>query len=113
MVLRTLKERGVANPTSKQAAEWIFDNFDWIVGPDAKLDRYFAEFYDQRATMFHPGRRFGVFPYALVMHDDLSHQARQSVNPRVLVSGRHDTEFLKVVAASPRGRGESRRSSDR
>ena len=108
MVLRTLKERGVANPTSKQAAEWVFDNFDWILGPDAKLDRYFAEFYDQRVTMFHPESRFGVFPYALVMHDDLYH-LRPAIRSILgfLVSGRHDKEFLKVVAAGQQRRGDS------
>jgi hypothetical protein len=108
MVLRTLKQRGIANPTSKQAAEWVFDNFDWILGPDARLDRYFAEFYDQRVTTFHPESRFGVFPYALVMHDDLYH-LRRAIRSILgfLVSGRHDSEFAKVLAASPRGPEES------
>jgi len=97
MVLRKLKADGIANPTSKEAAGWVFDNFDSHLGPEAKLDRYFAEFYDQRITMLHPESRFGTFPYALVMHDDLYH-LRPAIRSILgfLVSGRHDKEFLRL-----------------
>jgi hypothetical protein len=98
MVLRKLKADGIANPTSKDAARWVFDNFDSHLDPEAELDRYFAEFYDQRITMLHPESRFGTFPYALVMHDDLYH-LRPTIRSILgfLVSGRHDKEFLQLA----------------
>lgn len=99
MILRRLKADGVANPSSKDAAEWLFEIFDSHLGPEAKLDRYFAEFYDQRVTMLHPESRFGAFPYALVSYDDLYH-LRAAIRAILgfLVSGRHDKSFLQLAS---------------
>jgi len=68
IVLRKLKESGNPNPSSKDAANFISKVFN-----EPPIEKYFAEFYDNRIMTFHPESRFGTFPHAPVMADDYFH----------------------------------------
>jgi hypothetical protein len=68
LVLRKLKEIGINNPSSKDAADYIANVFY----SDA-ANKYFEEYYESRIMSFHPESRFGVFPHAPLMADDCYH----------------------------------------
>ena len=100
LIVKKLKKAGLAQPTAKDAALWLHENFDSHLGFQAPLDRYFQEFYDQRVMTLHPASRLGETPYAPLMHDDYFH-LRDSLRAifAYLVSGKHDDGFAQAVAA--------------
>ena len=66
LVLRKLRQRGIANPSSTDAQAFMEDTFN--DGEERSGMKYFEEYYDDRVKSFHPQSRFGVFPYAPLMH---------------------------------------------
>ena len=54
MILKRLRIEGTHDPKAKDAAEWIHKHFDSHFGFPKPLERYFAEFYDQRVMTLHP-----------------------------------------------------------
>lgn len=95
LILKRLKQEGVADPNAKDAASWLHKHFASHLGFKQPLERYFQEFYDQRVMTLHPSSRFGEFPYAPLMHDDYFH-LRASLRSvfAYLVSDAHDKGFL-------------------
>ena len=61
IILRKLKEEGVKNPTTRDAANYLHDAFG--DPPKLRTLKYFEEFYEDRIMSLHPENRFGVFPY--------------------------------------------------
>jgi hypothetical protein len=100
LVRRYLRRMGIAEPTAKDAGEWLHRTFDEPLGYYGSRDtKYFEEFYTQRIQTVHPGNRFGDAPYAPVMVDDYIHL--RSVLPQVfgyLLLGKHSPKFLQNVA---------------
>ena len=66
LVIRTLKTKGIPEPTSKDAMTYIHDAFYDI----HRIDKYFREYYESRVMTFHPESRYGVFPHAPLAADD-------------------------------------------
>jgi len=66
LVVRALKAKGVAEPTSKDAMTYIHDAFFDI----HRVEKYFEEYYDGRVMTFHPESRYGVYPHAPLAADD-------------------------------------------
>jgi hypothetical protein len=98
MILKRLRTEGKRDPSAKDAAEWLYEHFDKHLGFYEPLDRYFAEFYDQRIMTLHPSSRFGEFLYAPLAHDDFYH-LRGSLRLifAYLVTNTHDKGFTKDV----------------
>lgn len=98
MIIKRLKAEGIPDPNAKDGAEWVHKHFDSLLGLSQPLERYFAEFYDQRVMTLHPSSRFGEFPYPPLMHDDYFH-LRRSLRSifAYLVSGDHDKGFRDAV----------------
>lgn len=65
MILDKLKEVGISNPTSKDAAMFISKTFN---APET--EKYFGEYYEGRIKTFHPKSRFGTYPHAPLTIDD-------------------------------------------
>ena len=66
LVVRTLKAKGIPEPTSKEAMSYIHDAFHDI----HRVEKYFEEYYEGRVKTFHPENRYGVFPHAPLAADD-------------------------------------------
>jgi hypothetical protein len=56
LVRKRLQERGIANPTSKDAALY----FEEISGYETEWERFFEDDYDNRIRAIHPDNRFGA-----------------------------------------------------
>ncbi len=56
LVLQTLRETGVANPTSEDAARY----FEKISGYGAYWEKFFEDDYENRIRAIHPDNRFGA-----------------------------------------------------
>ncbi|MEX2125588.1 MAG: hypothetical protein WD795_16995 [Woeseia sp.] len=98
MVLRELRQSGIVEPTSKDAAAWLHQSFNEPFGLEP-VERYFQAVYDQRIMTLHPVSRLGVNPYAPLFHDDYS-LLRRDV-PSIfayLLTGRHSPEYLTTIA---------------
>ena len=97
LTLRTLKAQGIVNPTAKDAAKWLFENFDKPMGIQVQqMEHYFEDFYHQRVMTFHPSSRFGDMPYAPLMADDYFHL--RDALPGIfayLATGTHSPAFLE------------------
>lgn len=65
LVLRKLSKLGIKEPSAKDAAEYVAKQFG-----DTPLERYFADYYDDRITTLHPESRFGIYPHAPLCVDD-------------------------------------------
>lgn len=65
LILEKLKEEGVSNPSSKDAAVFISKKFN-----SPETEKYFGEYYDDRIKTFHPKSRFGAYPHAPLIIDD-------------------------------------------
>jgi hypothetical protein len=97
MVLRELRRNGIVDPTAADAAKWLHVTFDEPFGY-RQMERYFEDIYDQRIMTLHPNSRFGICPYAPLLHDDYI-LLRRSL-PGIfayLVSGKHSSEYLAAV----------------
>jgi hypothetical protein len=105
MILKRLRAGGKRDPNAKDAAEWLHEHFDSHLGFPKPLERYFAEFYDQRVMTLHPSSRFGEFPYAPLMHDDYYH-LRGSLRSifAYLVTNAHDRGFTDDIERQRRRR---------
>lgn len=68
LIRRRLISEGIQNPNAKDAAGFLGKTFN-----EEPLERYFAEYYDNRVATLHPESRFGVFPHAPLMADDYYH----------------------------------------
>lgn len=68
LIRRRLIEKGVKDPNARDAAVFLGEVFD-----EEPLERYFAEYYDDRVATLHPESRFGVLPHAPLMADDYYH----------------------------------------
>jgi len=66
LVLRKLRQQGIENPSSKDAAAYINSVFNVIDG----YDKYFEEDYELRIMSLHPESRFGIFAHAPLLVDD-------------------------------------------
>lgn len=100
LVKKRLRDDGVLNPTTNDAAIWLHQHFDKHFGhplPDA-ADGYFAEYYRGRIMTMHPASRYGVVPYSPTMHDDVL-ELRENLRKlfSFFVSGRHDSAFEKII----------------
>ena len=99
LITRKLEAEGVANPTAREAAKWLFDHFDKPMGiaPNG-VERYFEEFYEQRVMTLHPASRFGDTPYAPVSHADYYH-LRRALREILgyLATGSHGPDFYAEV----------------
>lgn len=101
LVQRELRMEGLANPSAHDAAQWLHRKLYAPFGhqPPSDLDKYFEEFYESRISTFHPGSRFGDFPFSPAIWDDaiyLRSQLRQVFS--VLVHGSHFEDFDLAVA---------------
>jgi len=56
LVLKRLRDKGIANPTSKDAAQY----FEQISGYETDWERFFEYDYDNRIRAIHPDNRFGA-----------------------------------------------------
>ena len=66
LVLRKLRQQGVKNPSSKDAAAYIYSVFNIVDG----ADNYFESDYEDRIMLFHPESKFGIFSKAPLYIDD-------------------------------------------
>lgn len=100
LVLQRLREQGVGNPSSSDAAAWLHETFDQHFGhgePEAGTN-YLDEFYQGRIVAFHPRSRFGDYPFAPNFWDDVIHLRRLlSMVFAYLVTGEHSSDFLAGV----------------
>lgn len=99
LVCRLLKEAGISNPTSKDAAKWLYDTFDKPFGlPEPAIENYFEEFYIDRVRTLHPASRYGESPYSPIMHDDFCH-LRRSLREifAYLVTREHGPDYHEAV----------------
>lgn len=99
LIVRKLEKMGITNPSAREAAQWVFENFDEPMGlARPAIDRYFEEFYDQRVMTLHPASRFGDNPYAPLMHDDY-HHLRSSIREILayLAAGTHGPDYYEDV----------------
>lgn len=69
MVLRTLREQGVTNPSGLDAGALIAEVFN----PALDTGSYFEEYYEDRIKTMHPSSRFGVFGVAPLAADNFYH----------------------------------------
>lgn len=69
LVLRRLRMRGVASPTSKDAARIVEQE---AFGEEPSGAHYFEDYYSGRIHAFHPGNRSGAHPYVPLMHSDFA-----------------------------------------
>ncbi len=78
LVKSHLQRSGIENPSAHDAAVWLHNHFDAPFGLDAPdvTTRYFESFYEERVITMHPESRYGEFPYAPIMHDDIPHLRR-------------------------------------
>ncbi len=56
LVLKRLRDTGIANPTSKDAARY----YEKISGFEMEWERFFEDDYDNRVRAIHPDNRFGA-----------------------------------------------------
>ncbi|MDZ7660936.1 hypothetical protein [Thiohalophilus sp.] len=100
LVLRKLREDGVINPSSHDAALWLHEHFDKPFGlPEPDItEKYFHEFYEQRVMTLHPASRYGDMPYSPIMHDDIPH-LRRSLREifAYIVLGTHGPDYEEEV----------------
>jgi hypothetical protein len=66
VILQKLRETGVVNPTSKDAARY----FDKIVGYNTGLEKFFEDDYENRIRALHPDNRFGAEARPQFLADD-------------------------------------------
>jgi len=66
LVVRELRTQGIDSPSAHEAGAFIEKAFD----EETSGTKYFEEYYEDRIKVMHPESRFGIFPYAPVMHDD-------------------------------------------
>jgi len=66
IVLKILRSKGIASPTSLDAQNFIHDAF----GEKRSGLKYFEEFYEDRIMTMHPQNRFGTFAFAPIGRDD-------------------------------------------
>ena len=66
LILGKLRDGGIAQPNSADAAALMEDAF----GEDRSDRRYFEDYYSDRIMTMHPQSRLGVFPYAPITHSD-------------------------------------------
>lgn len=64
LILRMLREAGLPNPSSVDAASFMSEAF----GERPSGRKYFEDYYQDRIMTFHPESRFGVVPYAPLMN---------------------------------------------
>lgn len=103
LVRRHLMASGIANPSARDAGDWLFKVFDEPLGVGIDGMKYFEQFYTQRVRTIHPGSRFGDTPFAAVAYDDYIH-LRQAL-PQVLsylVLGAHTPRFAEEIAEKER-----------
>jgi hypothetical protein len=105
MVLRRLTAGGKRNPSAKNAAKWLYEHFDMHLGFPEPLERYFAEFYDQRVMTLHPASRFGEFIYPPLSNCDYFH-LRASLRSifAYLLTDAHDRGFTDDIERHRRRR---------
>lgn len=95
LVLRALECEGLDQPGPREAAMWLYENFDKPFGLDQPtVEKYFEDFYDRRIMTLHPISRFGENLYAPLMHDDYYH-LRKSLREifAYLVVGSHSLDY--------------------
>lgn len=98
LVMDRLRREGVLNPSAKDAGRWLDDTFNRPLGIDPGDRRYFEELYEQRIMTMHPNSRYGEYPYAPLMHDDLFDLRRDLREVfAYLVSGLHGPEFNRKL----------------
>jgi hypothetical protein len=56
LVLKRLRDTGISNPTSKDAAKY----FETISGYETEWERFFEDDYENRIRAIHPDNRFGA-----------------------------------------------------
>ncbi|MBV9827668.1 MAG: hypothetical protein JO001_18700 [Alphaproteobacteria bacterium] len=66
MMLRSLRERGNINPTSRDAGQLL----DEVFNPSIETGNYFQDYYEDRIRVIHPFSRLGIFPFAPLAADD-------------------------------------------
>ena len=66
LVLQKLRESGMANPTSKDAARYV----DKISGHETECKKFFEEHYDNRIQSIHPENRYGAEAVPPLLADD-------------------------------------------
>ena len=66
LVLKKLREEGVANPTSKDAAKY----FEKISGYETEWANFFEDDYEKRIRAIHPDNRFGAETIPEFLADD-------------------------------------------
>jgi hypothetical protein len=66
LVLQKLRDTGIANPTSKDAAKY----FEKVSGFDTEWERFFEDDYDNRVRAIHPDNRFGAEAIPQFLADD-------------------------------------------
>ena len=66
MVLEILRQNGIQNPSSKDAANYIHDSLH----DTHRVERYFEEDYEKRIISSHPVSRLGDYPYPPMSADD-------------------------------------------
>lgn len=66
LTLQKLRDTGLANPTSKDAANYV----DKILGYETPWEKFFERDYDNRISVIHPDNRFGAEIRPSLLADD-------------------------------------------
>ncbi len=94
LVLKRLRARGPAEPTVKDAADWVYNTFDKPLGHSKQDEVYFAEFYEKRVMTLHPESRYGTNAFAPLFHDDQIYLFNWLVALYAyLITGDHSCEY--------------------
>jgi hypothetical protein len=67
IILDRLRQSGYKNPSNRDASDYLLAAFN----EPHRLDRYYAEYYDDRIKATHPNSRFGSAKFTPLYVDDL------------------------------------------
>lgn len=67
IILLRLRSQGEANPSNKDASDYLLEAF----GEPYRLEKYYEPYYEDRIKAVHPNSRFGVAKFTPLYVDDL------------------------------------------
>lgn len=67
IILERLRRSGMANPSNKDASNYLLEAFD----EPYRLEKYYEPYYEDRIKAVHPSSRFGVAKFTPLYVDDL------------------------------------------
>lgn len=103
LIAEKLRQGGNSQPSAKDVGRWLDYTFNRPVGLDVEERAYFEDLYERRVMTLHPRSRYGVAPFAPLMHDDYL-ETREDLREifAYLVSGEHGPEFYRRLGEHER-----------